>query len=168
MCDEPLNLCSHEPGDDPSQPVDIPSGQRRRQTRQTHPERPGFLRPLHAFSRRRHIWQGAHRLPARQAADRRAVAAGTRHALRPQTRDRFPKFCPSSSARRHHRAQPKSKRSPAAHHTPNRERHGRRPVLSRQPAFALESRPLAPSLTTSANSSPKCLKIRVTWEELDD
>lgn len=24
MCDEPLNLCSHEPGGDPSQPVDIP------------------------------------------------------------------------------------------------------------------------------------------------
>lgn len=23
MCDEPLNLCSHEPGGDPSQPVDI-------------------------------------------------------------------------------------------------------------------------------------------------
>ena len=24
MCDEPLSLCSHEPGGDPSQPVDIP------------------------------------------------------------------------------------------------------------------------------------------------
>ena len=24
MCDEPLNLCSHEPGGDPSQPADVP------------------------------------------------------------------------------------------------------------------------------------------------
>ena len=24
MCDEPLNLCSHEPGGDPSQPADAP------------------------------------------------------------------------------------------------------------------------------------------------
>ena len=24
MCDEPLSLCSHEPGGDPSQPADVP------------------------------------------------------------------------------------------------------------------------------------------------
>lgn len=33
-----------------------------------------------------------------------------------------------------------------------------KPVLSRQPAFALGNRPLAPLRTTSANNSPRCSK----------
>lgn len=36
-----------------------------------------------------------------------------------------------------------------------------RPALSRPPAFALESRPLAPSPTTSASNSPKCSRKSV-------
>lgn len=36
------------------------------------------------------------------------------------------------------------------------KRDGKRPVLSRRPASALENRPLARSPTTSARTSPKC------------
>ncbi len=81
MCDGHIGICPHTPGGDPIEPADAPAAQSQSDALAKH-----ILNGLGFCGHFLHFHgggasEGAHRLPARQAAKRRDVTAGTGLAL---------------------------------------------------------------------------------------
>ena len=166
MCVEPLVL-PHEPGGDPSQPVDIPEAVSAEDKLAKRILSGLAFAAITCTSWRGRVRQGAHRLPARQAAHRRAFPARTRHALRPQAgilseilsklemggiieRSRNPKDRRQLTIRLTEAGWEKARVEQAAR------------IRFREQAFSALTHDEREQLAEMLE------KIRVTWEELDD
>lgn len=157
MCDEPLNLCSHEPGDDPSQPADVPEAVSAEDKLAKR-----ILSGLGFCGHYMHFHGGGISgkapivclLAKQPTGELSQQELGMHFDLKPGSLSEILSKLELGGLIERSR-NPKDRRQLTIRLT---EAGWKRPVLSRQPAFALGNRPLAPLRTTSANSSPRCSK----------
>lgn len=160
MCDEPLNLCSHEPGGDPSQPADAPEAVSSEDKLAKR-----ILNGLGFCGHYMHFHGGgvSGKVPiicllAKQpGGEMSQQELGMHFDLKPGSLSEILSKLELNGLIERSRNPRIDGSSPFAWPKPA----GKTPSSTRQPAFALESRPLVPSPTTSASSSPKCSRKTV-------
>ena len=160
MCDEPLNLCSHEPGGDPSQPADVPEAVSAEDKLAKR-----ILSGLGFCGHYMHFHGGGVSgkapiiclLAKQPGGEMSQQELGMHFDLKPGSLSEILSKLEVNGLIERSR-NPKDRRQLTIRLT---ETGRETPASTRRPASALENGPLVPSLTTSASSSPKCSRKSV-------